>query len=117
MADRESPCGIIDITTPVNSGQTATVTSIISAFELVYVSVQGANGCTATVKKNGNIAAVANYATGAPVTQGCTITNANASFAAADTLTIEVATANATRITLFTRFPDAYADTLTVTVA
>ena len=116
MADRSSPCGIIDITTAVNSGQTATVTSVLSGFELVYVSVQGANGCTATVKKNGNTAAVANYATGAPVTQGCTITNANASFASADTLTIEITGANATRITLFTRFPDAYADTLTVTV-
>jgi hypothetical protein len=119
MANRASPCGIIDITSAVNAGQTATVTSVLDAFELVHVAVTGADGCVATVKKNGNIAAVATYHIegGGDPTNSCLITNANAGFTTADALTIEVTGANATRVTLFTRYPDAYADVLTVVVA
>jgi len=119
MANRASPCGIIDITSAINAGQTATITSVLDAFELVHVAVTGSAGCVATVKKNGNIAAVATYhfPGGGDPTNSCSITNVNASFTPADALTIEVADANATRVTLFTRYPDAYADVLTVVVA
>lgn len=118
MADRSSPCGVIDITTGVNSGQTATITSVLSDFELVNVAVSGADGCTATVRKNGATAAVATFhIEGGDPTNSCLITNAQASFTPADALTIVVSGANATRITLFTRYADAYADALTVVVA
>ncbi|MBO73844.1 MAG: hypothetical protein CMD33_01060 [Flavobacteriales bacterium] len=119
MADRASPCGIIDITTGINAGQTATITSVLSDFELVGVSVSGDNGVIATVKKNGTTAAVAYRAgsTNGNLDSSTQITNANASFAAADALTIEITQANATRVTIFTRYPDAYADILTVVVA
>lgn len=119
MADRQSPCGVIDITTAIASGETATVTSVLNAFELVHVVVTGADGCTATVQKNGSTAAVATYHVegGGDPTNSCLITNDSASFSTADTLTIAVTGANATRVTLFTRYPDAYADALTVTVA
>lgn len=119
MADRQSPCGVIDITTAINSGQTATVTSILDAFELVHVAVTGLDGCIATVKKGANTAAVATYhvENGGDPTNSCVITNANTSFTTADALTIEITGANATRVTLFTRYPDEYADKLTVAVA
>ena len=119
MADRQSPCGVIDITTAINSGQTATVTSVLDAFELVNVAVTGADGCTATVQKNGATAAVATYHVedGGDPTNSCVITNANTSFSTADALTIVVSGANATRVTLFTRYPDEYADVLSVAVA
>ena len=119
MANRASPCGIIDITSAINAGQTATVTSVLDAFELVHVAVTGADGCVAAVKKNGATAAVATYhvENGGDPTNSCVITNANTSFSTADALTIEVTGANATRVTLFTRYPDAYADVLTVAVA
>lgn len=118
MADRQSPCGVIDITTPINDLETATITSVLDAFELVNVAVTGADGCVATVKKNGNIAAVATYhvENGGDPTNSCVITNANTSFTPADALTIEVTGANATRVTLFTRYPDEYADVLSVSV-
>lgn len=119
MADRSSPCGVIDITTAINAGQTATITSVESDFELVHVVVTGADGCVATVANGGATAAVATYHIegGGDPTNSCLITNANATFTTADALTIAVTGANATRVTLFTRYPDAYADTLTVTVA
>jgi hypothetical protein len=117
MADRASPCGIIDITTNVAAGETATITSVLSDFELLHVVISGADGAIATVQKNGSTAAVAYTVAGPPVTQGCTITDAEASFTVSDTLTVAVTVANVTRITLFTRYPDAYAGTLTVAVA
>jgi hypothetical protein len=119
MANRASPSGIIDITTAVNNGQTATITSVISDFELVWVVLTGADGCIATVKKNGVTAAVATYhvENGGDPTNSCVITNAQSSFSTSDVLTIAVTGANASRITLMTRFPDAYADPLTVAVA
>lgn len=118
MADRQSPCGVIDITTAIDNGKTATVTSILDAFELVHVAVTGADGCVATVKKGANTAAVATFhIEGGDPTNSCVITNANTSFTTADALTIVVTGANATRVTLFTRYPDEYADKLTVAVA
>lgn len=115
MANRESPLGCIDITSPINAGQTATISNKLSAFELVGAVVYGAAGVTATIQKNGVTAAVARYT----ATEGndCTLVNAQASFATADSLTIVVSGANATRVVLHTRYPDAYAYGLTVVVA
>ena len=114
MANRESPMGCIDITSAINAGQTATVSNELSAFELVGAVVYGAAGVTATIQKNGVTAAVARYT----ATEGndCTLVNAQASFVTADSLTIVVAGANATRVVLHTRYPDASAFALTVVV-
>ncbi len=115
MANRESPMGCIDITTAINAGQTATVANELSSFELIGAVVYGAAGVTATIRKNGVTSAVARYT----ATEGndCTLVNAQASFKPADSLTIVVAGANATRVVLHTRYPDANAYPLTVTVA
>lgn len=114
MANRESPMGCIDITTAINAGQTATVSNELSAFELIGAVVYGVAGVTATIRKNGVAAAVARYT----ATEGndCTLVNAQASFKPADSLTITVAGGNATRVVLHTRFPDASAFPLDVTV-
>jgi hypothetical protein len=118
MANKASPSGILDITSAVNNGQTATITSVISDFELVWVVITGADGCIATVKKNGVTAAVATYhvENGGDPTNSCVITNAQTSFSSTDVLTVAVTGANVLRITLMTRFPDAYADDLTVAI-
>ena len=96
------------------SGSRANVRTLAIVLILQCWSSRGA-----TVKKNGNTAAVATYHIegGGDPTNSCLITNANAGFTTADALTIEVTGANATRVTLFTRYPDAYADVLTVVVA
>ena len=116
MANRESPAGIIDITSAIGVGQVATVTNRLSAFELVGVAVYGSNGAIATVKKGASTAAIAYYVAGPPVTQGCSIVNAQTSFSTSDTLTITGSGAAITRVVLHVRYPDAYAGTLTVTV-
>lgn len=117
MSAKSSSSGVIDITTAINNGQTATIGTRLDAFELVWVTVEGADGAIATVKKGAATAAVAYYVAGPPVTQGCSITNANTSFTSTDSLTVAITGANATRVTLFCRYPDAYAYNLSISVA
>ena len=115
MAGYESPMSCLDIVNTITAGQTATISNELSAAEVVGMVVYGAAGVTATLKKNGNVVAVATYTTNEG--NACTLTSSQASIIPADVLTIEVTVANASRVVVHTRFPNASAFALTVNVA
>lgn len=119
MADRQSPVGIIDIQQTVAAGQTVTVSGELDPFVITHVVVLGDDGATATVTKNGNTVCVAAYnlVAGTDRTNGITLNNiANASFATTDVLAIAISGAPASRILIYTRWPDIYSWTVTATI-
>lgn len=114
-----APTFVLDIDDAVNNGQTATLSGLNQSFQLVNVLIDGNSGCVATVKNSGNTAAVA-YVAGQTVgamDSSTRLTNANCTFAATATITVEVIGANATRIQLFCRAIDSVARSVTVSVA
>jgi hypothetical protein len=119
MADRFSPEFVIDITTNVNAGQTATISGLGQAFELIDLRVAGSNGCTVIVSNNGSSAAFKTVNGIALGWMGDTtiLNEANTSFSATAVITAAVTVANATRIELVCRAADAVARPVTVTVA
>lgn len=119
MANRYAPVFVLDIDSAVNAGQTATVTGLDQSFELVNVKLDGADGCTATVKNAGATAAVAYVAgtTNGQLDSTTDLTNANGTFAANAAITVEVTEANATRVQLLCRAIDTVARSITVSVA
>lgn len=119
MANRFAPIRVIDIDSAVNAGQTATITGLNQAFELVNVLIDGNDGAIATVKNGGLTAAVAYVAglTNGELGGTTDLTNANCTFAASAAITVEVTQANATRIQLLCRAVDSVAREITVSVA
>lgn len=119
MADRFSPQFVIDITSNVTAGQTATISGFGQAFELVDLVVAGTSGCRVTVSNDGNQAA-RRYVNGIGLGQlGDTVslTDANTSFSATAVITALVENADATRIQLVCRAADAIARPVTVSIA
>lgn len=119
MADRYSPEFVLDITTNVNAGQTATISGLGQAFELVDLRVVGGNGCTVTVSNDGNAAALktVNGIALGQMGESTLLDETYTAFSSTATITAAVTNANATRIELVCRAVDAVARAVTVTVA
>lgn len=119
MANRFAPIQVIDIDTAVNAGQTATVSGLNQAFELVNVFLDGADGCRAVVLNSGSTAATAfvGGVTNGQSDSSTELNNSNCTFAANAVITVQITFANATRIQLLCRAIDSVAREITVTVA
>ena len=116
MASRYAPIFVLDIDDAVNSGQTATISGLDQAFELVNVMLDGGE---ATIKNSGANAAVAFVAgnTNGQLDSTTNLVNANCSFASSAVITVEITQANATRIQLLCRAVDSIARAVTVSVS
>jgi hypothetical protein len=119
MASKYAPVFVLDVDDAVNAGQTATISGLNQAFELVNVMLDGVDGCRATVKNSGSNAAVAFVAgnTNGQLDSTTNLVNANCSFASTAVITVEITQANATRIQLLCRAIDSVARSVTVTVS
>lgn len=114
-----APLFVVDIDNTVNAGQTATVSGLNQAFELVNANIDGQSGSVATIKNGGATAAVA-YVAGQTVGAMDSTTrlfNSNSTFSASAVITVEVIGANVTRIQLICRAIDSVARSVTVSVA